>query len=91
MYHIDFDTPTKEVIRHLPPLPKSRIREAFHLIAKNPQCGKPLQEILKGLYSYRVGTLRIIYKINTAKKTVSVITIGPRRFVYEELEKSLSK
>lgn len=88
MHQIDFDTSTQESLRHLPPPQKSRIKAALREIAKDPQCGKTLQELLQGLWSYRVGTLRIVYKINPAKKKVHVVAIGPRRNIYKELENS---
>lgn len=91
MYLVDFDSSTRETLRHLSPLPKSRIKAALRLIAGSPAIGKSLQHPLNGLYSYRVGTLRIIYKINKPKKTIHVITVGPRHSVYVELEKSLPK
>ena len=47
--------------------------------------GKPLKERLAGLWSYRTVKLRIIYEVQEAKKIVFVVTIGPRRNVYEKL------
>ncbi len=51
---------------------------------ENPEYfGKPLNGNLKGLWSYRVGDFRIIYKIQDDKCLVFVITIGHRRDVYD--------
>lgn len=51
-------------------------------IREDPEIGKVLKEDLTGRYSYKVGVLRIIYKINLSDKTVLIISAGHRSVVY---------
>ncbi|MBW1699332.1 MAG: type II toxin-antitoxin system RelE/ParE family toxin [Deltaproteobacteria bacterium] len=71
------------LIRNSHPELKRKIRAALEHILENPESGKTLKEELKGLRSYRVGRFRIIYRISP-KNTVEIVTIGPRRIIYEE-------
>lgn len=59
-----------------------RVCAAFQYLAKEPRAGKPLKLTLKGKWSYRVGSYRIIYSIEKGKLIVYVLTIGHRREVY---------
>ncbi len=90
-YQLNMDGETKALISHLSPSQKKKIKESLRVIAANPHVGKPLQEELVGFYSYRVGTLRIIYSINKSKRIISLVTLGPRRTIYDEVERSVSE
>ena len=70
-------------IRKLHPEIKQKIRAAFDAIAANPTAGKALIKELKGLRSFRVGRIRIIYKISSPLR-VEIVAVGPRRTIYEE-------
>jgi mRNA-degrading endonuclease RelE of RelBE toxin-antitoxin system len=85
------DGETRVLISHMAPARKHKIKQSLRNIAQDPSAGKTLQENLAGLQSYRVGPLRIIYSVDRLKKTVHVIAIGPRRTIYEELERLLAK
>jgi mRNA interferase RelE/StbE len=73
-----------ETIRTLHPNIKRKVRAALDNILENPHSGKALKEELEGLRSFRVGRLRIIYRIPKGKDAIEVIAIGPRRIIYEE-------
>lgn len=73
---------TRDLVRGIHPHIKKKIRSALEEILKNPHAGKALRAELKGLWSYRVGRLRIIYRWDTSK--VEIVTIGQRRIIYEE-------
>lgn len=90
-YQLDMDGETRTLITHMAPVQKRRIKEALRTIAGNPLGGKALQDELEGFYSYRVTGLRIVYSIHPTQKLVQVITIGPRRTIYQELEQLLSR
>ena len=47
------------------------------------ESGKPLTGALHGLWSCRVGFLRIIYQIREETKIAFVIAIGHRKNIYE--------
>ncbi len=69
------DAETAELLRHTSPNRKRKLKEALRTIAGNPRLGKSLQENLVGYFSYRVGTLRIIYTINVLRKIVHVVAV----------------
>ena len=80
------------LIRNLHPLIKTDIRNALHLLTQNPLYGKPLKEELDGLRSYRIKKFRIICRIAvTPLKTLEIIAIGPRKNIYEETFKIISR
>jgi mRNA interferase RelE/StbE len=51
--------------------------------------GKPLQYKLKKLYSLRVGDYRVIYHLDQKETLVTILKIGHRNEVYEEVLKRL--
>ena len=78
------------LIRGLHPELKKKIRAALQEIIDDPQAGKALKDDLKGLWSYRIKRIRIIYRF-TSKKYIDIIAIGPRKYIYEETFKLLKK
>lgn len=88
-YRLDMDRNTRVLVSHMSPVQRRKTKETLRTIAMDPFEGKALQDDLAGLRSCRVGPLRVVYQIHTGKKIVHVITIGPRRTVYKELEKEL--
>jgi mRNA interferase RelE/StbE len=73
----------RQLIRHAHPDLKRRIRAALHVILHDPSAGKALVEDLAGLHSFRIGRIRIIYRV-VSDQTIEIVTIGPRKTVYEE-------
>lgn len=59
-----------------------RIVAALDCLEIDPFVGKALKGELKGRYSYRAGSYRIIYCIRRQKLLVLVIDIGHRRGIY---------
>jgi mRNA-degrading endonuclease RelE of RelBE toxin-antitoxin system len=86
---LDMDAEVRVLISHMAPGPKRKIRESLRAVASDPLQGKPLQDDLAGLHSYRVGSLRIVYSIDRSRKAVHVVAIGPRKNVYAELERAV--
>lgn len=86
-YILDFDPEIPALIRHLHPNRKKKIRESLRDVAQNPFQGKCLRDELAGFWSWRVGLFRIIYAIQAKRKVVQIVAIGPRRFVYEDVER----
>ena len=70
-------------IRRLHPHLKKKVRFALETIARDPFSGKALKDDLQGLMSFRVSRFRIVYRID-ARKDIEIVTIGPRRIIYEE-------
>ena len=59
-----------------------RVAGALDDLQRDPYQGKPLKGELKGRYSYRVGSYRIIYLVHQQQLRVLVIDIGHRRDIY---------
>jgi mRNA-degrading endonuclease RelE of RelBE toxin-antitoxin system len=78
------------LIRGLHPDLKKGVRTALETILTNPTIGKSLKDELAGLSSYRVKRFRIIYRCGTGNQ-IEIIAIGPRKNIYEETFKIMSK
>jgi prevent-host-death family protein len=76
------------LIRTLHPAIKKKVRAALETIVSAPGTGKALKEELAGLRSYRIGKLRIVYRL-VGDERVEVVAIGPRRYIYEETYRKL--
>ena len=65
---------------------RQRLDRCFEDLEENPPGGsniRPLTGPLKGLYRYRVGDWRIIYRLHSERLTVEVIAILPRGDAYK--------
>lgn len=60
----------------------ARVSRALDDLEEDPFQGKPLRGRLKGRYSYRVGSYRILYVIHRHQLLAIVIDIGHRRDIY---------
>lgn len=72
-------------VRQLHPDLKRKIRAAVDALLRETLHGKPLQGQLLGFHSVRVGRFRVVYRF--VHEAVDILTIGPRRTVYEEAER----
>jgi len=48
--------------------------------------GKPLRYSLKGHRRLRVGSYRIVYRINDEKKIVTIVAVDHRKDVYDQFD-----
>ena len=69
---------------------KKKVRASLQLILSDPHSGKSLKDDLSGLWSFRVGSFRIIYRIPD-DIVIEIVAIGPRERIYEETFKLLKK
>lgn len=79
-----------ELIRHLHPQIKRKLRAAIEQIVKDPRSGKPLKDKLTGLWSFRVGKFRVVYRFKE-KETVDLVAFGGRATIYEETYRLLAR
>jgi mRNA interferase RelE/StbE len=79
-----------ELVRGLHPELKRKIRAGLDVIRTEPVSGKALRDELTGLRSLRVGRMRIIYRIAPGR-VIEVVTVGPRRTIYEETVRRLRR
>ena len=77
-------------IRKLHPQLKRKVRVALTDILANPSCGKALKLELTGLWTYRVGRHRIIYRWSEGK-VIDLVAVGPRSTIYEETHRLIMK
>ena len=73
----------EELVRGLHPGLKRKVRAALDLIRTDPAAGKALRDELAGLRSLRVGRFRIVYRVAPGR-VIELVTIGPRRTIYQE-------
>ena len=55
---------------------RAAVMRALETIDEDPIAGAPLFEPLRGLWSYRAGHLRIVYRIVAEARFVVIISIG---------------
>ncbi|HEU4340014.1 MAG TPA: type II toxin-antitoxin system RelE/ParE family toxin [Candidatus Binatia bacterium] len=79
----------RDLVRHLPPELKAKVKGALRSISDNPYRAKELREELAGLRSYRIAKVRVIYRIVGSR--VQIIALGPRADIYERAAAELSK
>jgi addiction module RelE/StbE family toxin len=58
------------------------IEESLGLLERDPFAGHALRGRLRGLYSLRVGTYRILYQVTGGGKTVRVAAVRHRSTSY---------
>jgi mRNA interferase RelE/StbE len=79
----------RDLLRHLHPDLKRKVRAALNDILDDPACGKPLERELEGYRSLPIGRYRIIYRPDGAG--AEIVAIGPRRIIYEETAASIAR
>ncbi len=88
-YSLHVPDAVAELVRRLHPQLKSGIKAVLKNILDDPACGKALKDELDGLRSYRFKRFRIIYTIGA--EGITIVAIGPRRYIYEETFRIISK
>ena len=81
-YTVLLSSQAEKFYRRLRKNTRARVREALISLGNKPHAGKRLHGDLRGSYSLRVGTLRIIYNVSESDKAVYIIAIGPRKTIY---------
>lgn len=87
VFQIEYlDTVVDEDIPTLPRTMRDRIKRAIEtrLSADPVGLGKPLRYSFKGHRRIRVSDYRTIYRVDNDNKTVTVILIKHRKYVYDE-------
>ena len=71
------------LIRGLHPSLKKKVRAGLEAILDAPDSGRALKDELAGLRSYRLGNLRIVYRLAKGR-VIELVAVGPRRHIYED-------
>jgi len=84
MYKVSYlDSVEHDLKRLDKPVVRRILDKIEKVLAKDPQnLGKPLTGIFRGLWRYRVGDYRIIYKIAEKEILIIVARIGHRKDIY---------
>ena len=90
-YLLNVPDDVASLVRKLHPDIKAYVRVALQAILDDPYRGKALKDELDGLRSYRIKRFKIIYRISASDKILEVITIGPRKDIYEETFRIISR
>jgi mRNA-degrading endonuclease RelE of RelBE toxin-antitoxin system len=88
-YRIEMPRAIRDLIRHLPPDLKRKIKVGLRSVAEDPYRAKELKDELAGLRSLKVAKARIIYRIKAL--TVEVVAFGPRADIYQRAAAELSR
>ncbi len=84
MFKLLFSAKAKKQLKLISKLHhRQALREIFKEIKEDPLIGKPLEDELKGEYSYRVGVYRIVYIINWHDNKITVLYAKHRRIAYQ--------
>lgn len=78
------------IIRGLHPDLKRKVRTALDDLVHDPYSGKALRLELAGLWSWRVGRLRTVYRIG-ASRIIDLAAVGPREIVYADTYRLMRK
>jgi mRNA interferase RelE/StbE len=81
-YRIKVPDTVGALLRGMHPQLKRKIKLSFKIIITDPNEGKALKDELSGLWSFRVGRFRIVYRVR--KRVIEVVAVGPRDRIYEE-------
>ena len=87
LYTLRVPAHVADLIRGLHPQIKRKLRAALAEIMADPHVGKALKDDLAGLWSFRVGKFRIVYRISqraAMDRCIELVACGPRERIYEE-------
>jgi addiction module RelE/StbE family toxin len=74
----DFEKETKVLFKKDPVL-YNRFKKTVNSILTNPECGKPLRNVLKGLRRVHIGHFILIYEIDTTTETINFLKVQSSR------------
>jgi mRNA interferase RelE/StbE len=90
MYRLVVPRDVQELIRTMHPSLKKKVKASLKIILSEPHSGKALMEELSGLRSFRISSLRIIYRIKEPQR-IELVAIGPRERIYQETFRIIQK
>jgi mRNA interferase RelE/StbE len=82
VYRLVFTETAKRQYESLNPRLRHQVDRGLERITNNPKIGKPLRRELKGIWSERVATFRILYKVFEERIEVLVLVIEHRKSAY---------
>ncbi len=86
MYEVFISHEAEKYYRKLDRDTKRRINNGIDILSQKPLLGphiKRLHGVLEGKYRYEIGTLRIVYDVDTKSKMVEIKAMRSRGDVYK--------
>ncbi len=86
VWEIDLTRPAEKVYDKTATAIRQRLDDCFENLEQNPLYGNNIKALtgkLKGLYRYRIGDWRIIYRLKREQHVVEIIAILPRGDAYK--------
>jgi mRNA-degrading endonuclease RelE of RelBE toxin-antitoxin system len=84
MYKVAFSKDAARTLEKLTPQMQRRIITALEKIKANPLKGKRLRGGLEGLFSLRIGEMRVVYEADSAQHMIVVHGVGSRGDIYKK-------
>jgi mRNA interferase RelE/StbE len=86
-YTIIFNPAVRRQVRSLPGWVNERLRQRIEALAADPHGPgtKALSAEFRGMHRLRVGDYRVIYHVDEPAKTLTIMRIGHRSHVYDDL------
>lgn len=83
-WRVQLTSPATRDLARIPPRYATAIVEFLTaVLPTNPlRLGKPMRNELEGLHGARRGEYRVLYRLDPAKRTVTVVRVDHRRWVY---------
>ena len=85
VYNVALSNQAERIIRRMAerePTLYQRVASALDDLQRDPYQGKALKGKLKGRFSYRGGSYRIVYLMRQQELLVLIIDVGHRRNIY---------
>ena len=70
------------LIRGMHPHLTLKVRASLKMVLVDPEAGKALRFELAGLRSFRIGSFRLVYRVE--RGCIEIVALGPRICIYEE-------
>jgi mRNA interferase RelE/StbE len=84
MYDVVLSRNVSRTLERATPAMRRRIILALERLKSKPYSGKRLRGELEGLFSLRIGGMRVVYGLDPKKNAVVVLAIGPRGDIYNK-------
>jgi mRNA interferase RelE/StbE len=84
MYDVLLSRNAAKTLERMTPGTRGRIIEALEKARGEPLKAKRLRGELEGLFSLRIGQVRVVYEVDREEKVIVVHGIGPRGDVYKQ-------
>jgi len=85
-YSIQWHDKALDDLQHFDkPIAVRIISKVQETLSQDPiRLGKPLRGQFKGLYRYRIGDYRVIYRVDQGTVIIFVVRVGHRREIYDK-------